>query len=59
MYTYTIVCYGSEIASGTGKTFESAKRDAKEQLGPSEWYPEIDWGYISVAPNGMTVSYNV
>lgn len=59
MFTYTIVCYGSEIACGTGNTFESAQADAKEQLGPSDWYPQIEFGYICVSPSGMTIRYNV
>jgi len=59
MFTYTIVCYGAEIACGTGSTFESAARDAAQQVDHSEWYPKKDWGYISIAPSGLTIKYNV
>lgn len=59
MFTYTIICFGAEIGFGQGSTFEDAKREAESEVEASEWYPREDWGYISVAPNGMTVSYNI
>lgn len=59
MFTYTIVCFGAEIGSGEGSTFEEAKRDAESSVEHSAWYPRSEWGFISVAPNGMTVTYNV
>lgn len=59
MYTYTIVCFGAEIGSGQGETFEKARRDAELQVDHSGWYPKSEWGYVSVHPSGMTVEYNV
>lgn len=59
MYTYTIVCFGAEIGSGQGDTFEKARRDAESTVEKSPWYPKSEWGYISVHPSGMTASYNV
>jgi hypothetical protein len=59
MFSHTIVCFGSEIGFGQGATFEAAKREAEEDAGSSAWYPRNDWGYISVAPSGLTITYNV
>jgi len=59
MFTYIVMCFGAEIGFGEGKTFEAAKREAVASVEQSEWYPKSEWGYISKAPNGMQVSYNV
>lgn len=59
-YTYTVVCFGAEIGFGEGETFEYAKEEAELQAADSsDMYPKEEWGYITQAPNGMQVSYNV
>lgn len=59
MFTYTVVCFGAEIGFGEDDSFDAAKREAEQQAAENgAWYPRDDWGYITRAPSGMTVSYN-